>query len=174
LGDLTEDRAEFVGSHPLAGSEKAGVQHAQADLFVDRVTIVTPAEHSTIAAVQQVTDFWRSIGSVVLNMTPEMHDAGVSLTSHVTHIIASALAAATSETELPLAATGWLDTTRVAAGDPELWQQILISNRDHVLKSLDKFAKVLTKFQVAIDQNDLDQILELLELGKKTRDSMGS
>ena len=174
LSNSGEDQAEFVGSHPLAGSEKTGVAHAQADLFVDRVTIVTPSDTSTKGAVLRVTEFWRSLGSVVLSMSPQAHDAGVSLTSHVTHIIASALAAATGEAELPLAATGWLDTTRVAAGDPELWRQILTSNRDHVLKSLDKFAKVLTKFQVAIEQNDADQILQLLELGKKTRDSLGS
>jgi prephenate dehydrogenase len=174
LQDDGNDRGEFIGSHPLAGSEKTGVLYADANLFVDRVTIVTPSEHSTTGAVQRITEFWRSLDSVVVNMSPESHDAGVSLTSHATHIIASALAAATGEAELPLAATGWLDTTRVAAGDPELWQQILLSNRDHVLKSLDKFAKVLTKFKAALDQNDMDQILQLLELGKKTRDSMGS
>jgi prephenate dehydrogenase len=96
------------------------------------------------------------------------------MTSHATHVIATALAASTGEAELPLVSTGWLDTTRVAAGDPELWQQILFSNRDHVLKSLDKFAKLLTKFQSAMERNDTDQVLHLLELGKKNRDSLGS
>ena len=168
------EQGEFIGSHPLAGSEKTGVQHADADLFVDRVTIVTPSEHSTTGGVQRITEFWRSLGSVVLNMSPESHDAGVSLTSHVTHIIASALAATTGEAELPLAATGWLDTTRVAAGDPELWQQILLSNRDHVLKSLTNFEKVLAAFRRALDKDDQDALLRLLREGKSNRDAVGN
>ncbi len=174
LDDRAANQAPFVGSHPLAGSEKTGAQHASADLFVGRTTIVTPSDNSPADAVQRVADFWRSLESVVLTMSPERHDAAVSLTSHATHIVASALAAATGENELPLAATGWMDTTRIAAGDPELWQQILMSNRDHVLKSLDKFAKVLSKFRSALDESDRKQIQQLLELGKQTRDSMGS
>jgi prephenate dehydrogenase len=174
LGGLSEGQAEFIGSHPLAGSEKTGVQHARAELFVDRVTVVTPSALSSDDATRRVVDFWQALGAVVLKMSPEAHDAAVGMTSHATHVIASALAAATSEADLPLVATGWKDTTRVAAGDPVLWQQILLSNRDHVLKSLDKFAKVLTEFQAAIEQLDTDQVLHLLELGKKTRDSLGS
>ncbi len=96
------------------------------------------------------------------------------MTSHATHVIAAALAAATPVNALPLAASGWRDTTRIAAGDPQLWLQILLSNRDQVLKSLNKFEKVLAAFRVAVQRGDAARLVQLLDAGKKTRDSLGS
>ena len=161
------EHGEFIGSHPLAGSEKTGVQHADADLFerpchdCDPVGTFDdwsrPADHRILAilgfgGVEHVPRIARCGGQ--LDQSRNSYHCLCPCRNH-------------RRAELPLAATGWLDTTRVAAGDPELWQQILLSNRDHVLKSLDKFAKVLTKFRVALDQNDMDQVLELLECRKK-------
>ena len=94
--------------------------------------------------------------------------------SHLPHLVASALARGTAERYLPLASTGWGDPTRIAAGDPRLWQQIFSSNRGHVLKSLDKFEKVLASFRAALDRNDQDAIVKLLAAGKRNRDAVGS
>lgn len=164
----------FVGSHPLAGSEKTGAQHAQAELFEGRVTVVTSAEGTESGALEQVVAFWESLGSRVLRMSPEDHDEAVAMTSHATHVIAAALAAATAPDQLPLTASGWRDTTRVAAGDPQLWRQILVTNRDQVLKSLGKFEKVLSQFRAALKRGDDASLVQLLDAGKKTRDSVGS
>ncbi len=164
----------FVGSHPLAGSEKAGCEYATADLFCGRVTVVTPASTSELQAVRQIESFWRSLGSRVVRMSPFAHDAAVAMTSHVPHVVAAAMAVATAGSDLPLVAGGWKDTTRIAAGDPQLWWQILSTNRDQVLKSLDKFEKVLSQFRGALERGDEAHLMQLLDAGKTTRDSVGS
>jgi len=164
----------FVGSHPLAGSEKAGVEFSRADLFVGRTVVVTPHRHTKADHYAAIASLWESLDARVLRMSAAAHDAAVASTSHVPHLLASALANATPGDLLPLAAGGWLDITRVAAGDAEMWRQILVENRVHVLKSLAKFEKVLTSFRAALEAGDQDRLLSLLEAGKKTRDSVGS
>ena len=164
----------FVGSHPMAGSEKTGPAHAQADLFEGRVAVVTPSRQTSTEAVDQVERFWRQLGSQVVRMSPKDHDRSVAAISHMPHLVASALAAATPEEELQLASTGWLDTTRIAGGAPELWRQILVDNRSGVLKSLDKFEKVLASFRRALERQEHEQLLQLLEAGKQRRDSLGN
>ena len=144
----------FVGSHPLAGSEKTGPEYAQADLFESRVTVVTPTPATRPQHVEQIEHFWSALGSRVIRMAPHDHDQAVAMTSHATHVLAAALAAATSPEELPLVAGGWKDTTRIAAADPQLWLQILMTNRDQVLKSIDKFEKVLATFRAALQCGD--------------------
>ncbi len=165
---------KFIGSHPLAGSEKTGSGHSTADLFQGRVAVVTPHETSGAEAVTGIEGFWKSLGARTLRMTPADHDQAVAMSSHVPHVVAAALAMATSAEELPLVAGGWKDTTRIAASDPQLWWQILSTNREQVLKSLDKFGKVLSQFRNALEQGDRARLEQLLDAGKKTRDSVGS
>jgi prephenate dehydrogenase len=166
--------AMFIGSHPLAGGEKNGPEHAREDLFTDRLVVVTPTKGSSAAALQEVEGFWQSLGARVLRMTPEAHDAAAAEISHLPHLVASALAAMTSTQHLPLAASGWRDTTRVAAGDVELWEQIVDENRAHVLKSLDKFGKVLADLRAAVKSGDQTRLVEILQAGKRARDAVGS
>ena len=163
---------QFVGSHPLAGSEKAGVEHADADLLEDRLVIVTPSESTPDAARQRIHSLWTSLGAHVRDMSPADHDRAVAAISHVPHAVASVLAAATPESFLSLAATGWLDTTRVASGDADLWRQILMQNQACVLNSLRDFEKVLASFTTALEQGDEEAILKLLTAGKQRRDAL--
>jgi len=188
-------RARFVGSHPMAGSEKTGPEHAREDLFEGRVTVVTPVAEAPVAnpsdsdtaapaayrtsstdanSLQRVIAFWQSLGSRVICLSPADHDQAVAMTSHATHVIATVLAVATEAEQLPLAASGWQDTTRIAAGDPPLWRQILLGNRQQVLKSLDKFEKVLSQFRTALENGDEESVEQLLHAGKNSRDSVGS
>lgn len=166
--------SEFVGSHPMAGSEKTGPENATADLFEGRVAIVTPTTSSNATAVSQIEQFWKSLGAKVTSMSPKEHDKAVAAISHMPHLVASAMAASTPEADLQLASTGWLDTTRIASGDPDLWRQIFTENRAGVLKSLDKFERVLTSFRTALEQEDYNKLLELLEAGKQRRDTLGN
>ncbi len=85
------DRAAFVGSHPLAGSEKNGPEHARADLFEGRVVVVTPTQKTSDADVRRTADFWISLGATVLTMSPEAHDQALAATSHLPHLVAAAL-----------------------------------------------------------------------------------
>ena len=164
----------FVGSHPMAGSHKSGPEHARGDLFEDSLTVVTPTERTREEHTEQIELFWKSLGSHVVRTSPEEHDRAVAAISHLPHVVASALAASTSPDHLPLAGTGWRDTTRVAAGEAELWRQILADNRDHVLQSLDNFAKVLTEIRDALAADNQTELIKLLEVGKRNRDSLGS
>jgi prephenate dehydrogenase len=107
-------------------------------------------------------------------MTPAEHDQAVAATSHVPHIVAAALAAATKHEYLPLTATGWADTTRVAAGDVELWRQILSENRPHVLAQLREFETLIAAYAAALERGDEAQLVQLLQQGKRQRDAVGS
>ena len=110
----------------------------------------------------------------MLTKTPQAHDQSVAAISHLPHLIASALAAATPTSDIGLAAGGWLDTTRIAGADAELWRQILTDNRLHVLKSLSKFEKVLATFRQSLENDDQGKLRQLLEAGKQHRESVGN
>ena len=125
-------------------------------------------------AADAIAEFWQAIGSRVVRMSPSAHDAAVARTSHLPHFIASALAAATPEDVLPLTAGGWQDTTRVAAGDVELWRQIFLSNRAGTLLALADFETVLKSLRAALEQADADRLTALLAEGKRRRDAVGS
>lgn len=165
---------EYVGSHPMAGSEKNGAEHARGDLFEGRAVIVTPTPKSSPDAVERVHDFWKALGANVFQLSPADHDRAVAAISHVPHVVASALAVATPEDCLPFVAGGWLDSTRIAAADPELWRQILAQNRSHALKGLAQFEKVLAGVRAALESENDAKLVKILEAGKKTRDAVGN
>ncbi len=166
----------FVGSHPIAGSEQSGPEAAVADLFDGRAVVITPTELSEPAAVAAIEEFWKSLGARTMQMHPAEHDAIVARTSHLPHLVASALAATTyPDVEyLPLIGNGWSDTTRIAAGDPELWRQIFQANRGPVLSALTDFQGVLNTWRHALERGDGQLFAALLKEGKKQRDALGS
>lgn len=159
----------FVGSHPLAGSEKGGWEHAESVLFEGRVCVVTPVERTPPDALERVSAFWRALGMRVRAMTPEDHDQALALTSHLPHLAAAALAALLSECEADLAASGFRDTTRIAAGDPDLWTAIFLQNAEPVLDQASLLIEQLREFQRAIRQGDAGRIRQLLEEGREGR-----
>ncbi|MFO0870049.1 MAG: prephenate dehydrogenase/arogenate dehydrogenase family protein [Pirellulales bacterium] len=167
-------RGQFVGSHPLAGSEKTGVRYADPDLFVDRAAVVTPTPCTPARAVRRATQLWQSLGARVTRMSAQAHDEAVAAISHLPHLVASALAAATPRSQLSLTGGGWRDTTRVAAGDIELWRQILGDNRQQLLPCLDHFLQVLARFRQALIDHDEPELRRLLEAGKEIRDAVGN
>ncbi len=163
----------FVGSHPLAGNEKSGPVHASAELFQGRTVVVTPAAHARPEDVAAIGQFWTSLGARVCEMSPEEHDRALAATSHLPHLLAAALAAATPEEWLALTAGGWHDTTRIAAGDPGLWRQIMLANRDNLLLSLDRLEKMLAQFRTVIAQSNGPELQRLLDEGKQRREASG-
>lgn len=167
-------QTRFVGSHPMAGSEKNGPAAAQADLFVNRTVIMTPLATTPATDQRAVSRFWRSLHAKVVSMTPEAHDRAVATISHLPHVAAAALAALTAGDERRLAATGWQDTTRVAAGDPELWRQILLDNRAAVLAALERYDQTLDAYRQALERADGDRLQSLLREAKRSRDALGS
>lgn len=164
----------FVGSHPIAGSEKRGPDHANADLFYGRLTVVTPTPRTDPHAVERVTAFWKALGSQVRQMGPEEHDRALALTSHLPHLVASALASVLPAELSPLAGTGFRDTTRVAAGDPELWTGIFLQNHKMMIEGIGEVQERLTEFKQALLAADRDKLDALLAQAKRIRDALGS
>jgi prephenate dehydrogenase len=166
----------FVGSHPLAGDHRTGAEHARADMFDGHTVVVTPSEATRAAAVTEVSGFWQSLGSNVATMSPARHDAALAITSHLPHVAAVALAAATPTELLRLTASGWRDTTRVAGGDPKLWQAIFTANRQHVLDAIDLLSQTLENFRETLEQGDYESLATMLEAAarkKRERDALG-
>src|SRR5580704_12094345 len=164
----------FIGSHPIAGSEKQGCAHADAELFVDRVCVVTPPPSASRAQVARVVEFWQALGMSVVEMSPEAHDRALAQTSHVPHAVAAALAASLDVENRGLTAGGFQDTTRIAAGDPELWSAILLANAGEVTAGLRAVSARLNELVEAIERRDKQRLEALLRTAKEKRDSLGS
>jgi prephenate dehydrogenase len=164
----------FLGGHPVAGSEKTGPANASPELFEGRVAILTPTKNTRAEDFDLLEEFWQSLGSVVVKMTPEEHDQALALTSHLPHIAAAVLAMTVPERYFRCCGSGMLDTSRVAAGDPDLWRQVLSLNRDHVLTALEQYGANLAALHGAIRDNNQDEITRFLTLAKKNRDALGS
>ena len=164
----------FLGSHPLAGSEKAGAIHARADLFEGRVAVLTPTKNTRAEDYDTPDNFWSALGSVVVQLPAEEHDRALAMVSHVPHVVASALAAIQTENYFRLAGSGLLDTTRIASSEPSLWTQILCQNRENVLAVLGQYEKQLAALRGAVEGGDETTLKQLLAVAKKNRDALGS
>ncbi|MFW6354321.1 MAG: prephenate dehydrogenase, partial [Verrucomicrobiota bacterium] len=166
--------AHFVGAHPMAGSEKSGMEHARADLFAGRPCFLTPTVATDAAATERVERFWQAVGMRTLRETPARHDFTVAHVSHLPHLLASALSVALgrqngSDAWPAVAGAGLRDTTRVAAGHPGLWRDICAQNRPALQSALGDFRHALTAFEEALEREDFDTLEALLAEGRAYR-----
>ena len=167
--------AQFVGSHPMAGAEKTGPASARAELFEKVVCVVTPGAKTPAKLVKQVEDFWAAIGGKPLRLAPDQHDSLVARSSHLPHVVAAELAnyvlsPAHPREQPALCATGFRDTTRIAAGSPEMWRDIALANRKHLARALGVFIEDLQEFQLALEAGDTKAMDEFFETAKHRRD----
>ncbi len=170
LSENFPENVTFIGSHPLAGSEKQGYEHAQADLLPGRVCIVSAEETTPQAATRRIIRFWQFLGMTVIEKSAGEHDQLLAMTSHLPHLIAAALAGTLDESTRPFAATGFRDTTRIAGSDPALWAAIFNANTQAILSSLDQFQGQLEEFRKSIEQQDWPRLQNLLQSAKTNRD----
>jgi prephenate dehydrogenase len=164
---------EFVGCHPIAGSQRSGAHAARADLFENRLTIVTPTGSTSTGALKRASDFWKALGSRVVEMSPDHHDEVLATTSHLPHLLASAMAMTTPKEWLEFIGGGWRDQTRIAAGEPGNWMQIFLANREMLLRSLHGAEQNIAAFRAALESNDHSALQTLLIKGKEHRDALG-
>ena len=165
----------FIGSHPMAGSEKTGMGHARETLFEKSACFVTPMPSSAPETVEHVAHFWTQLGARVFVVTPEEHDRITAHISHFPHMLASCLCRylATQCTEWKtFVGNGLRDTTRIAAGDPTLWESIFSSNRSELLKVVKGFQQELARFEGALRKGDAEQMHKLLQEAKGYRDAI--
>jgi prephenate dehydrogenase len=133
----------FVGSHPIAGSEKTGVEAGNPDLYQGRLTVVCPAPETPAAATAAVSNLWKRVGSEVIEMSAPDHDAMLASTSHLPHMVAAALARSVGPAKADFCGTGYRDTTRVASGSADMWVDIIDTNRAPLETELDRFHEEL-------------------------------
>ena len=171
---LREQVGSFVPAHPIAGKELAGVEHADPDLYSGKQIILTPIERTHATQVQQAIDVWSALGCSVLKMTPESHDAAFAAVSHLPHLIAFALMNSIAgqgqgKDFLSLAGPGFRDFTRIAASDPQMWRDVLISNREELLTQSRHFQRHLQALELMISNGNAEALEELIAQASDTR-----
>jgi prephenate dehydrogenase len=164
---LRDKVASFVPAHPITGKELAGIQHADAALYAGRQVILTPLMQTVPELVQKATDVWAAIGAKVLKMTPENHDAAFAAVSHLPHLLAYAYFSAVMNQPagrdfLSLAGPGFRDFTRIAASSPEMWRDILVANREEVLKQSQRFRHALDALERVMREGNADALEDLI------------
>jgi prephenate dehydrogenase len=152
----------YVGSHPIAGSEKRGVEFARDDLLFGAKCIVTKTPKTNLSAVRKVKKLWSDLGCFVKVMTPAEHDRTFAAVSHVPHITAAALVNATGDDQMKFAGTGFMDTSRIASGPENIWADILTTNSPNCVRGIDRVIKQLEKLKAAIAAKDEKKIVKLL------------
>ncbi|MFP4379499.1 MAG: prephenate dehydrogenase [Candidatus Sumerlaeia bacterium] len=161
---------DFVGSHPMAGSEKSGAEWARADLYTGATCILTPDIHGSDGAVARMRDFWEALGMRVIELLPEKHDRILALVSHLPHLVANGLVA---QAELgagispkllsQIAGPGFRDTTRIAMGSADMWLDIFMDNAEAMLESIERMQNILAEMSSVIKQDNREELREFLE-----------
>ena len=169
LEPLVPEGRTFLGCHPVAGSEQRGVEAARADLFQGNLCILTPTPRTPPDVLERVTATWTGVGMTVRLLSPADHDRLLAEVSHLVHVAAAALVTAISAEAEPLVGPGWVDTTRVAGGDPALWRDILLTNAAELAKALRKAEGVLDEFRRALEAGDAPRIQDLLAAAQARR-----
>ena len=165
----------FVAGHPIAGTEKSGVTAAFAELFRERLIILTPADETSPMATDRIAQMWRDAGARIEFMTPAHHDHVLAATSHLPHVLAFALVeslARLSESDeiFHYAAGGFRDFTRIASSDPVVWRDICVANREALLEVLERFQRDLDTLRAQIAEGDAATLEARFAFAKKARD----
>jgi prephenate dehydrogenase len=163
-------RAKFVAAHPIAGSEKTGVEHASESLFDSRLIIITPSGSEPTNLVERAERFWSLTGGQTILMSPEQHDTHLASVSHVPHLVSALVARLTSPAARRLIGTGWRDITRVASGDPGMWTAIVGENRAAISDQLRRFADGVDELRQMIDSASDEDLYRWLEEAKQIKD----
>lgn len=171
---LREQIGSFVPAHPIAGKEVAGVEHADADLYTGKQVILTPIERTLTIQLQKAVDVWTALDCKVIKMSPEAHDAAFAAVSHLPHLISFALMNAISgqpqgKDYLSLAGPGFRDFTRIAASDPKVWRDIMVSNREELLAQSKIFQRNLQALELMISSGNTEALEGLIEQASQTR-----
>ena len=171
---LKDQVGVFVPTHPIAGKEVAGVEHADADLYQGRQVILTPIERTLTTQLEKAVQLWTALGCHVKQMSPEAHDAAYAAVSHLPHMVAFALMNAIQGQGdgpdfLSLAGPGFRDFTRIAASDTAVWRDILMSNREELLAQSRHFQRALHALETAINAGNPDALEALIEQASSGR-----
>ena len=171
---LKEQVGNFVPAHPIAGKETAGIEHADAMLYAGRQVILTPLQQTRPELLQKATDTWAAIGCQVLKMSAENHDAAFAAVSHLPHLLAFAYFSSVAKQPagkdfLSLAGPGFRDFTRIAASDPVMWRDVLMSNREEILKQSQRFRHTLDALEHVMKLGNHEALEDLIRSAAESR-----
>jgi len=173
VSKLSKIFPNYVGSHPLAGSEKRGLTNASTDIFKNSLCILTPTKNTTPKALKKIKNLWNKLGARVIFLSPDTHDRILSFVSHLPHVIAFSLIDIVPDKYLRFGATGLKDTTRIALSDSRVWVDIFLSNRENMLKSIESFQNNLSRIKSAINKRDERTLIKILKKAKGKREILG-
>ena len=171
---LQDQLGAFVPAHPITGKEVAGVEHADANLYIGRQVVLTPIKATRRSNVQRATQVWTGVGAKVVTMTAEAHDSAFAAVSHLPHLLAFAFTNAIAgqpdgQRFLELAGPGFRDFTRIAAGDPAMWRDVLLANRDQVLQQSQAFRAALSQFEALMSAGDAQGLEDAIAAASRVR-----
>jgi prephenate dehydrogenase len=161
-----------LGCHPLAGSEKRGIANATLGLFKDSLCILTPGRILDKTVLNKISSFWHKLGARTIVLRPETHDKILAFASHLPHVLAFSLMHTIADRHLQFIAGGFKDTTRVASSDPKIWEDIFITNRKELVRSLDEFQKSVSGFKKILKKGSKKTLFKFLNDAKRKRDSL--
>ena len=174
--EILEGVAPFVGGHPIAGTEKSGVEHSVENLFERAKFIITPTERTDPQAKEKVRRLWEALGSEVIEMDPYHHDRVFAAVSHLPHVVAYSiveaigkLSADVGENLFEFTGGGFRDFTRIAMSDPIMWRDICIANRENLLSSIKRFKEALTEVEKLIEEGDREGLKAFFQKAKEKR-----
>jgi prephenate dehydrogenase len=165
-------RGHYIGSHPIAGSEKRGLEFARDDLLVNADCILTRVRNTNPDGIEVLKRFWTTLKCKVQVMSPSRHDRIFGMVSHLPHLTAAALVNASREQEMRFAGRGFIDTTRVASGPANIWTDILMTNPQTCSRGIENLIVQLKKIQAAIEAGDDKKVQQLLEQAVKKRTAL--
>ena len=176
----SKDRVfDFIPAHPIAGTEQSGPNAGFHELFIDRWCIITPIPGNKKRNINTVKKMWKSMGSNIEIMTPERHAQTMAITSHLPHLIAYNIVSTAADIEnvtksdvIKYSASGFRDFTRIAASDPTMWRDVLLSNKDSLLEVISRFSEDLSMLQKAIRWEDGETLYKLFSKTRKIRNKI--
>ena len=170
---LRDQVGSFVPAHPITGREVSGVEHAEADLYSGRQVILTPIERTLTAQLKKAEEVWTALGCRVSSMSPESHDEAFAAISHLPHLLAFAFnglaGQSQADTFLSLAGPGFRDFTRIAGGEPKIWRDIFLANREELLTQSQLFQQALQRLEHLVRSDDPQALEDMLTLASETR-----
>ena len=174
LDAIFAGKARYVGSHPMAGSEKHGAVSASKDLFNGALCILTPTALTDADALRRMHEMWQTVGLRTCEMPPDEHDRRVALASHLLHVAAASIINVQNDASLQCAASGFADTTRIAGSDPQLWRDICLDNSREICAAIDKLCAELQAFRSLVDRGDAQGLIDKLDRAAQKRRDWGN
>ena len=176
--ELSKFGVNFIGSHPMAGTENSGPDAAFSTLYDNAIVFLTPTQQTSKRTINQVSEMWKSIKTTTIEIFPEKHDEIVAFTSHISHLIAMALSLSVLGTEpnkrelrKKACCSAFRDCTRVASSSPSMWKEIISNNKDEVLSAIESFKNELNIITDSIKNNNFDEFENMFASARNLRNN---